>query len=108
MAQRAQRDRKARPGLMEADGADGQDAAADGIPQSSETSSTLTASDKGKSRSTTGNITVLARFSAGDAITIYNSNTSTDISILQGSGATVQLQVPTRQTLAPTRSKASA
>ena len=110
MAQRAQRDRKAPPGLMVQTGQTAKTQRRTASRRAAKPARRLTANDKGKSRSTTGNITVPASvFSAGDAITIYNSNTSTDISIPQGSGATwCSLQVPTRQTLAPTRSKALA
>ena len=61
------------------------------IPKNAQTSAyTLVAADAGKYVYATGNVTVPDNvFSVGDAITIINENTSTDITIVQGSGVTM-------------------
>ena len=61
------------------------------IPKNAQSSAyTLVAADAGKYVYATGNVTVPDNvFSVGDAITIINENTSTDITIVQGSGVTM-------------------
>ena len=61
------------------------------IPKNQQSSAyTLVASDAGKFIYATGNVTVPDDvFTAGDAITIVNENTGTDITITQGSGVTM-------------------
>ena len=61
------------------------------IPKNTQSSTyTLVAADAGKFVYATGNVTVPDNvFSIGDAITIINENTSTDITITQGSGVTM-------------------
>ena len=61
------------------------------IPKNAQSSAyTLVAADAGKYVYATGNVTVPDNvFSVGDAITIINENTSTNITIVQGSGVTM-------------------
>jgi len=64
-----------------------------GVPQNAQTASyILVAADNGKHISTNANVIVPSSvFSIGDAVSIFNSNTTSSINIIQGTGTTIRL-----------------
>ena len=63
------------------------------LPNNSKTAAyTIAATDVGSLVNTNNNVTIpQSIFNSGDAITIYNNNTNSDITITQGSGVTMYL-----------------